>query len=110
MIRLILIAFVVFGSVKAFAGTFSCRGIPTEINAWHKTGYISVKLEDHNKVWLICTMQSDPGCNSVLSLLQTAKVTETIVSIHFSDDKYTKCGDIPQWTPVENEFNYIKLL
>jgi hypothetical protein len=97
-------------SLKSYAGGFGCRGIPTEINAWHKTGYISAKLDNHDKVWLICNTIDNPGCNSVLSLLQTAKVTKTEVSLLFSDSNYTKCSDIPQWTPVDNDFNYIKLL
>ena len=108
MNKMFLFLFLFFTSATVSAGGFGCSGNPLSINVWKGTGYISAKLSTHNKVWLICQIGKDPGCNAVLSILQTAKVTKSNVVLHFSDSTYKSCDSLPQWDPaLSASFDYI---
>jgi len=107
MKNLVVILLFLVASTSAYAGTFSCVGVPKEIAVWKTQGHVAVKLENYNKTWLICQIDASPGCKGVLSLLLSAKATQSEVSLVVRDTTYSGCTALPQYTSFSADFDYL---
>ena len=81
MKNLVVILLFLIAPTSSYAGNFSCLGVPKEIAVWKTQGHVAVKLESYNKTWLICQIDTNPGCKGVLSLLLSAKATQSEVNL-----------------------------
>lgn len=88
-------------SNSAFAGNFSCFGIPQSLLTW-KDGRVGVNLDTMNKIWILCNKTQNEGCNAILSNLLTAKARNSQVQIVILDNTYASCADIPSWTTISD--------
>lgn len=106
----IIIAFaLMFVSGYSFAG-FGCKGVPKVVAVWNHSGMLGVKLEGHNKMWLICDVDQDSGCDATFSLILAAKAKESVVQINFTDSIYPSCSETPQWKDISSSFDHISEL